>query len=216
MGCVRRLVIAIVIIAAIAAGWYLRDRWTREPRASGAEADSLGVVWEPLTMEGAERARTAVQQLERSSGPVFANVRAGDLASYVYVELAKQLPSSAEDVRAAVSGDRVYIKASVRLAELGVGEALGPFAGVVGERDTVTFGGRFDIIRPGLAQFHVLELRVRDFAIPRGLIPRIIGRVRRGAVPEGVSEDGLPLEIPGHLADVRIADGRITLYKTVP
>lgn len=211
----RRLVIAVIIIAAIAAGWYLRDRWTREPRPSGAEADSLGVVWEPLTMEGAERARTAVQQLARSSGPVFANVRAGDLASYVYVELAKQLPSSADDVRAAVIGDRVYIKASVRLAELGVGEALGPFAGVVGERDTVTFGGRFDIIRPGLAQFHVLELRVRDFAMPRGLIPRIIGRVRRGTVPEGVSEDGLPLEIPSHIADVRIADGRITLYKTV-
>ena len=61
----------------------------RDADAPRAEADSLGVVWEPLTMEGAERARTAVQQLARSSGPVFANVGAGDLASYVYVELAK-------------------------------------------------------------------------------------------------------------------------------
>ena len=212
----RRLVIAIVIIAAVAAGWYLRDRWTREPHAPRAEADSLGVVWEPLTMEGAERARTAVQQLARSSGPVFANVGAGDLASYVYVELAKQLPSSAEDVRAAVIGDRVYIKASVRLAELGVGEALGPFAGVVGDRDTVSFGGQFEILRPGLAQFHVLDLRVRDFSIPRGLIARIIGRVRRGTVPEGVSADGLPLEIPAHIADVRIGEGRVILYKNTP
>lgn len=215
MGCVRRLVIALVLIAAIAAGWYLRDRWMREPHPH-AEADSLGVVWEPLTIEGADRARATVQQLARGSGPVFANVRAGDLASYVYVELAKQLPSSAENVQAAVIGDRVYIKASVRLAELGVGEALGPFAGVVGERDTVSFGGQFEVIRPGLAQFHVLDLRVRDFSIPRGLIPRIIGRVRRGAVPEGVAADGLPLEIPTHIADVRIGDGRIVLYKNTP
>ena len=212
----RRLVVAFVIVAAIGAGWYLRDRWTREPHPAAGGADSLGVVWEPLTMEGAERARSAVQQLARTSGPVFANVRAGDLASYVYVELAKQLPSSAEDVRAAVIGDRVYIKASVRLAELGAGEALGPFMGVVGERDTVSFGGQFEIIRPGLAQFHVRDLRVRDFSIPRGLIPRIIGRVRRGTVPEGVSGDGLPLEIPPHIAEVRIAEGRIILYRNTP
>lgn len=213
----RRLVLLAIIIAALAAGWFLRDRWTREPRPlAGAVTDSAGVVWEPLTLEGAERARVAVQQLARSSGPVFANIRPGDLASYVYVELAKQLPPSAEDIRAAVIGDRVYLKAWVRLADLGAAEALGPFAGVVGERDTVAFGGQFDIIRPGLAQFHVQDLRLRDFTVPRPLIPRLIGRVRRGTIPEGVAPAGLPLEIPPHIGDVRTANGRITLYKNVP
>lgn len=210
----RGLFVLVVVVAAVLAGWYLRGQWTRE--AVPATADAEGVVWEPLTMEGAERARTAVQQLERSSGPVFQNLRPGELASYVYVELAKQLPPSAEDVQAAVIGERLYIKARVRLSEMGAADVLGPFAGMVGERDTVSFGGTFDIVRPGLAQFAVRDLRVRDFSIPARYVPRLLARVRRGAVPEGIAEDGLPLEVPTHIGDVRIANGRITLYKNVP
>ena len=212
----RFLVLLLALLAAIVAGWYLRDQLMSEPAPLNVAADSAGVIWHPLTMEGAETARAAVQQLARPSGPVFANVGAADLASYVYVELAKQLPSSAEDVRAAVIGDRVYIKASVRLSELGVADALGPFAGMVNERDTVSFGGTFDVIRPGLAQFRVRDLRVRELALPPRLIPRLIGPVRRGTIPEGVTDDGLALEIPAHIGDVRIGNGRVTLYKNVP
>ncbi|HUF25370.1 MAG TPA: hypothetical protein VMM18_00210 [Gemmatimonadaceae bacterium] len=210
----RRLFLLVVVAAAVLAGWYLRDLWTREPEPAAADAE--GVVWEPLTMEGAERARAAVQQLARSSGPVFQNIRPGDLASYVYVELARQLPPSAEDVRAAVIGERLYLKAWVRLSEMGAAEVLGPFAGMVSERDTVSFGGTFDIVRPGMAQFRVRDLRVRELSIPPRYVPRLLARVRRGAVPEGIAEDGLPLEVPAHIGDVRIAGGRITLYKNVP
>jgi hypothetical protein len=212
----RVIILLFALLAAIAAGWYLRANVMSEPSSPPIAADSSGVVWEPITMEGAERARTAVEQLASSSGPVFANVGAADLASYVYVELSQQLPSSAEGVRAAVIGDRVYLKASVRLSELGVGDALGPFVGMVSERDTVAFGGTFDVLRPGLAQFRVRDLRVREFALPPRLIPRLLAPIRRGTIPEGTAEDGLPLQIPPHIADVRIANGRVTLYKNVP
>ena len=212
----RIIVFLIALLAAIAAGWYLRARVMSEPAPAPVATDSAGIVWEPLSMEGAERARTAVQQLTSNSGPVFANVSAADLASYVYVALAQQLPSSAEGIQAAVIGERVYIKASVRLSELGVADALGPFVGMVSERDTVAFGGTFEVLRPGLAQFRVRDLRVREFSLPPRLIPRILGPIRRGTIPEGVTEDGLPLEIPQHVADVRIANGRVTLYKNVP
>ena len=210
------VVFLIALLAAIAAGWYLRAHVMSEPAPVPVATDSAGIVWEPLSMEGAERARSAVQQLTSNTGPVFANVSAADLASYVYVELARQLPSSAEDVRAAAIGDRVYIKASVRLSELGVADALGPFAGMVSERDTVAFGGTFEVLRPGLAQFRVRDLKVREFSLPPRLIPRILEPIRSGTIPEGVTEDGLPLEIPEHIADVRIASGRVTLYKNVP
>lgn len=212
----RVVIFLVALLAAIAAGWHLRATVMREPARPPAVEDSAAVVWEPLTMQGAESARAAVQGLAASSGPVFANVGAADLASYVYVELSQQLPSSAEGVRAAVIGDRVYIKASVRLSELGVADALGPFVGIVSERDTVAFGGVFDVLRPGLAQFRVLDLRLRELSLPPRLIPRIIQPIRRGTIPEGVAEEGLPLEIPDHIADVRITNGRVTLYKNVP
>jgi hypothetical protein len=32
----------------------------------------------------------------------------------------------------------------------------------------------------------------------------------------GVAENGLPFVVPTYIADVRIANGKITLYKTTP
>jgi len=106
--------------------------------------------------------------------------------------------------------------ATVRLSELGGAAVLGPLASMLSERDTIRFGGVFEVVRPGLAQFRVQEIRVRDFPVPVRLIPRLLQQTRRGARPEGLSDDGLALTIPPHIGDVRIANGRVTMYKNVP
>jgi hypothetical protein len=35
-------------------------------------------------------------------------------------------------------------------------------------------------------------------------------------MPPGVAENGLPFVVPNYVADARVADGKITLYKTTP
>src|SRR5436305_12083586 len=103
-----------------------------------AAVTTSAVVWEPLTDAGAARARVAVALLERRSGPVFTNLRAGDLASYVFQQLKKQLPPSARDTRAAVIGERLYVKSLVKLSDFGPG-ALGSMASFLPSEDTLTF-----------------------------------------------------------------------------
>ena len=213
-GCIRWLVILAVVLVLLGAGWLLRDRWLANPRAE--EAAASGEVWQPLSPEAAERARSAVQRLSSDRGPVFESLHAADVASYIFEELAKQLPKSAQDVQAAVIGERMYVMATVRLSELGGAAVLGPLASMFSERDTVRFGGVFEVVKPGLAQFRVQEIRVRDFPVPARLIPRLLREMRRGARPEGLSEDGLALTIPPHIGDVRIANGKVTMYKNVP
>ena len=39
--------------------------------------------------------------------------------------------------------------------------------------------------------------------------------MRRGARPEGVTDDALPLVVPSYIGDVRIGQGKVTLYKSV-
>ena len=198
--------------------WWTRDRWYH-PARSGAtaagHASASDVVWEPLTPEGAERARAAVQTLNQKSGPAFASTRPGDISSYVFTGLAKQLPPSATDVRAAAIGDRLYVKALVNLSDFGGTKVLGPLAGFLSDRDTVQFGGNFEILRPGLAQYRVREIRFAELSVPERLIPKLLARVRRGARPEGVTDDGLPLVVPPYIGDVRVAGGKVTLYKNV-
>ena len=218
-GCLKRLGCLFIVLLVLAAAWLTRDRWYH--RVSGGEPPAVGtratdIVWEPLTDEGAERARTAVRSLNRRGGPAFVNTRPGDISAYVFTGVARQLPPSAEDVRAAVIGDRLYVKALVKLSDFGGARVLGPLSGFVSERDTVQFGGNFEILRPGLAQFRVREIKFRELSLPSPMIPRLLAQIRRGARPEGVTDGGLPLEVPNYIGDVRTGQGRVTLYKTTP
>lgn len=217
-GCLKRLGCLLLLLIVAAAAWLTRDRWYPRLRgeAPAATTPATGVVWEPLTPEGAERARTVVRSLTRRGGPAFANTRPGDLAAYVFTGVARQLPPSAEDVRAAAINDRLYVKALVRLSDFGGATVLGPLAGLLSERDTVQFGGTFEILRPGLAQFRVREIKLREFSLPARTIPRLLAQIRRGARPEGVADDALPLEVPTYIGDVRVGQGRVTLYKSAP
>ena len=202
----------VVVVLAAAAGWMLRGRLNSFTAGDSAVADTA-VVWEPFTTEGANRARTSIEELGQRASPVFVSIRPGDVSSYIFVALARQLPPSAENIEAAVIGDRLHVRASVRLSDFGGAGALGPLAAFLGERETMQLGGYFHVIRPGLAEFRVTDLRLRDFNVPTNLIPRLIRSFSKGARPPGVSDDGLPLVVPDYLADVRIANRRVVLYR---
>jgi hypothetical protein len=217
MGCFSRLGCLVVVLVIAAIAWLTSDRWL--PRVTGQKttaAVATGPVWEPLTPQGAERTRQMLTRLSKPTGPVFGNLSSGDVASYVFESLSKQLPQSADSVEAAVIGDRLYIRASVRLQDLGGTSVLGPLAGMLGDRERMEFGGTFHVIRPQLAEYEVKDIKLRDLSIPAAMIPRVLRQTERGSRPEGLSPDGLPLVVPPYLGDVRIANGRVTLYKTVP
>ena len=201
----------VVVLVAAAAGWMLRDRISFSGR-DDTTAEAV-VIWEPITPAGAERARRAIEDLGARAAPVFESIRPGDVSSYIFVALSRQLPPSAERIESAVIGDRLAVRASVQLSDFGGAGALGPFAAFLGDRETMQLAGYFHVIRPGLAEFRVTDLQLRDFAVPKNLIPRLIRSFSKGARPEGVSDDGLPLVVPAYIADVRIANGRVVIYR---
>ena len=203
----------VLVVLAVAAGWFLRDRFDFGDRETPVVTDTA-VVWEPITTEGAERARTAIEGLGTRGAPVFVSLRPGDVSSYIFVALSRQLPPSAERIESAAIVDHLHVRASVRLTDFGGAGALGPLAGFLGEREQMQLGGFFRVIRPGLAEFRVTDLRIGSFNAPANLIPRLIRGFSKGARPEGVSDDGLPLVVPDYIADVRITNGRVILYRT--
>ena len=209
----RKIGCLVVLLIGALAGWMLRDRLFAGSRPVEV---TTATTWERLTPEGAARLRTALGTLQKPRGPVFVTVRPADLASYVYEQLSKQLPPSADSVEAAAFGDRMYIRASVKPSDFGGGDILGPLSGFLSDRERMQFGGAFHVIKPSLAEFRVQEIRFSDFPVPSGAIPRLLKRIEHGAHPDGVSEDGLPLVIPSYIGDVRTEPGKITLYKSTP
>lgn len=218
MGCIGRIgcLIALALLAVI--GWLTRDRWLH--MVSGGPADrndsaSVAVgregVWQPLTAQGGERARRALAELARPNGPAIVTVSAPDLGAYVYQELARQLPPSADSVEAMAVGDQLHVRASVRLRELGGQEVLGPLAAMMGDRERLQIGGNLRVVRPGLGELVVRKLSVGPVSVPSGLIPRLLRQVSRQERPPGISESGLPLRLPPNIGDIRVAGGNVTI-----
>jgi hypothetical protein len=216
MGCLRGFGCLLLVIVMAAAAWWFRADWLpllHKGTAAGVSDSASTVVWEPVTPEGAARAKVVVSRLGARSGPVFTNLPPGDLTAYILSELAKQLPPSAHDIEAAVIDRRLWVRAQVRLADFGGPGELGPLGNILGDDEQVVFGGTLAIVNPGLAVYRVKELRIRDMSVPSPMISKLLRRVEHGSRPPGLADDALPMLVPDYIADVRIQNGKITLYK---
>ena len=218
MGCLRRVGCLVVVVAIVLGLWITQDKWLRIVRRSTPAPDSVAVerVWQPLSPEAAARGKQALDGLSAARGPVYANLMANEIASYVVQAAGGAFPASADSVEAAVIGDVLYVRAIVPTKDIARSGALGPLAGLLNEREKVSLGGSFHVIRPGLSEFQLRDVKLREFSVPRSAIPRLVQQITKGKKTAGVAENALPVATPPSLADVRIANGRVTLYKTTP
>jgi hypothetical protein len=218
-GCLKRLGCLVLIICLVAVWyWYARVGHPAAITSEGvtpAPTAPANLGWQPLTPAAAQRGQAAVLSLGSQSGPVFANLTAAEAASYIFLVLAKQLPPSAKNAEASVIGDRLYVRADVELKDFGGSKQLGPLGMLLGDRDSVKLGGTINMLKPGLAEFLVQEVKLGRIDVPSGLIPRLVSQIKRGKPVEGVSQKGLPMVMPAYISDVRISEGKITLYKSV-
>lgn len=218
-GCFRRAGCLVLIIALVCAWyWYthLRGPTAGSRTTSSTTAGAVTREWQPLSQAEADRGRVAVESLAQRSGPVFANLSAAEAASYIFLVVAKQLPPSAKGVEASIKGDRLYVRSEVDLKDFGGAGQLGTLGMLLGSRDSVLLGGTIHMLKPGLGEFLVQDVKIGRLQVPQGLIPRLITEMKKhGKQVPGIAANGLPMVMPIYISDVRIADGKITLYKSV-
>lgn len=220
-GCFKSIGCLVVAAVIAVGGWFTRDLWmpllhraTEHVGEARVPAHQPG-TWEPATTDGAARAKAIIEKLASRNGPVYANVEAADLTAFIIQQLSHQLPESARNVEAMVSGDQLLVRCTLNPNDLGDLSQLGPLAQMLGSSEQVQFGGTLDIVRLGLGEYRVQTFRIHDFSIPHAMIPRLIRSYAKGARPPGIADDALPLITPVHIGDVRIRNGQITLYKVV-
>lgn len=212
-GCLRKLGCLVIIIAGIGA-WYFYTHLKSNDAPSGHSASASSAAWEPLTSAAAQRGKLEVESLSQRAGPVFANMTPAEAASYIFLSSTNRFPGAASNIQASAVNDRLRVRSEVSIKDFGGAAVLGPLGSLIGDRDTVLLGGTMKVLRPGLGEFTVQEMKFGQAAIPGILIPRLIARFRKGSV-EGLSDRGLPMKMPEYISDVRIENGKITLYKSV-
>ena len=213
MGCFARLGCLVMLALIAIGGWLTRDQWLHKITGSAPTTTVATSPWQPLSPDAGERGRRKIDDLKNPSGPVFTNLSASEVASYVFQTVAHTIPASADSAEAAVIGDALYVRAVLPVRDIAGTGVLGPLAGLLNDRERLQLGGSFRVIRPGLSEFEVREIKLRDFNVPRGAIPRLVQQISRGSRPEGVAPNALPVTTPPSLADVRVANGRVTLYR---
>jgi hypothetical protein len=226
MGCLTRVgCLAVVLATGGGAYWLYGDQLPGRlgqlaGRAAGTTPTVGGgtaarpIVWASLndaTADGGD----AVARLGRANGPQYVTLGAGDLAGFLASALARNLPRSSIDPQVALVGDRILLRAVVDLRDFA---GQGAFGSVIGAamngRDTLFLSGTLDALRPGMAQYRVRELRLKGINVPPRVIPSLIGTIRPRVAIDGLAADAMPIPMPKFVSDVRVTQGRVTLYRT--
>lgn len=207
-GCIRKLGCLVILAVALAVAYYW---YARVPDEESAAARPRAVVWERLSPALGAQGRAAVEGL--AGGQPYAALSAGQVASYIFIEMANALPEAAQDLEAAVIGDRLAVRGLVSLADIGGSKILGPLAQMLSDRDTLLLSGTMNVLATGEGQFVVQELRFGNFRAPSGIIPRIVRQIDKTADRGPLAPNAIFLPLPQGVGDVRVGGGMVTLYQ---
>ena len=211
MGCLARLGCLILVVCLGVAAWMTRAMWL--PDMFREHPPVAARAWQPVSESGAARTRAALDKLSQPRGPVYQTVSAGDVASLAFAETIGQTKGEVDSVEARIDGAAMLVRAQVATGSFR--DKLGPVAGIVKERETVELIGTFNMLQPGIGEFVVNRAMVGQVTLPAGMIPRLVREIDKRPRPEGVAANALPLPVPTYVSDIRIANGKVTLYKNV-
>ena len=81
--------------------------------------------------------------------------------------------------------------------------------------DLVNYGHWLRDALESTGEFEVQSAKVGPVTLPQGMIPRLIQEIDHGKRPANMRSDAFPLLMPAYVSDIRIANGKVTLYKNV-
>ncbi len=221
-GCLGRLGCLLLCAVLAVAGWYTKPMWYPRVRAMVVAAPpSPLLTWKPISPEAATRATRAADRLAETSGPVYADLTPAEFAAWQLGPAMRILGASAADPQATVHGDTLLVRVNVAVSDLGDPKQLGPLATMLDGRQPVLIGGRLSMARPGVLALQVTHMTVKELRLPSRLVEKIVQRISvkqradtsvTGAVAPGV----IALPVSRSIVDVRVANGKVVLYKAAP
>jgi len=217
MGCLNRIGCGVLLIATGAAGYAYRDAWIpRVKRIVAAEAPPTTAAWAPITTTAGARAKARVATMQKRGGPSEVSMTASEFAAYVLGNALGDVARRDTATQAVVEKGMLYIRTSIRLADIGGRDALGPLGRLLNDEEPLLVGGTLTMVRPGLAQYRLKEVALRDIEVPRPVVGSLVKRWSPAKGTDSLATDGLPVELPSNVVDLRLVDGKVTLYKKAP
>jgi len=191
-GCMRRLFVLAILVAAAAAVWHFRatimDGW-RELRGTREGA--------PLrpSAELAEAAESKLASLASQGAPERVTLTEAELQSLVDYRLSDALPGFLDSPRVRLRDGRIRIEARVMTRRLPDLPELGEFAAFIPDTTDIAATGQLIPLGPGRVGISVAGISVAGIPLPDRLIPLILRRLGRRD-ENGLPSDAFALPLP--------------------
>jgi hypothetical protein len=205
-GCMRRLVVLVVLVVLIGAGWLFRDRlgieWPGFGRRGEREAPAT-------TQEAADMAYTKLAALADGSASRVA-LSAIELQSLLEFRHPGVLPAALGDPQLELTGDRIRLRARVPIDKLPNVEGLGEVAAFLPDTTELTVTGRLLPLVDGRVAFAVDDVSAQRFPLPRRLVPGVLERLGRREEP-GLPDDAMAVTLPPGIANAYVRRDSLVL-----
>jgi hypothetical protein len=214
-GCLKglfRLVGAVVILAAIALIYWFREpimrtgaRWFGKSQPLPSTADTA--VGAP-TPSAIASGNAKLRSLGAGGGPDSVILTQNEMASLIGAGIDWNVRKMYDSLRVELQEGKLVVHARLDTRTLPPG-TLGPFAGMVGEREPLRMGGTVSIERPGTARFKIQDISLRGIEFP-GPMVNSISQQMAGASSGGA----IPLKVDPAVSDVAVHPTGVVLYRT--
>jgi len=210
MGCLTapfRMLGCLVLLAGLLLGWFYRGRLLVEanrllgPRRPSATAASIGRPG----VRALASARAKVDSLNgwRADSVLLSSA---ELASLIGAGLAPELRGRLDSLQVYTYDGGLAVRAKLKTAELPK-DLVGPLAIALQPTEPVEAAGPVNVPRSGRAEWAVQRFWIRDFPIPRTLVPRLVARAFGDTTRRTV-----PVRIPEGIHRIRFRPSGATVY----
>lgn len=213
----RRLGCLVMLAIIGLVGWMTRDIWLE--KVGGPRVVSEDVEWSRASDGLARSGAGKLADLARPSGPVYTNVSAGEIAALVLAAANRLQPGSLSDVRGAVVGSELRIAARVDLSQAPGLERLGPLASLLDSPRDLEIAGHPAVREPGVGVLAVESITIDRIHVPRPVMAAFLDQlIRRDSTLRGGLEgsSAITFPLPRHVANLRMSNDGVTVYKRVP
>lgn len=178
-------------------------------------ATTTAPAWEPVTAAGVARVRTAIATLRRPTGPAFINVQVGDLVAFAIDSAFRGTVSARREANGAeaLAGENmISIRTIVNMKDVGGDGAFGPLGSLLEGDQRVEVRGRIELTGRGNGQLRIERMALGNLVLPAAAIGPLLQRIAPRKGTPG-STAAIAFVLPAAIADIRVAPGRITLYR---
>ena len=211
MGCLRKLGCLVLLLAALVAGFLLRDRLGALLRRVRGTPEPAPLVYVTPAPGAAARADAALGALARRGGPAYVDVTAAELASLIERQLAGGGRRVLDSVAVALGDQRVEVRGSLDMSAV-PHRLLGSLSEGLGRRERVVAGGLLSARPDGHLVWTIDQLKIGEFLFPRSVIPAILHVMNL----TGADTPAVPIPLPASIGDVRVSPAGIRVYRASP